>query len=72
MCKIILTDENNNFKTLVVSGETYAKILNHLKINIQTADVYINGKRMSKEKMNKYVPSSGVVHLVVKNKTISV
>ena len=70
MCKVTLTDEDGVFRTCLVSNETTNQILQHFNINPDTKIVYLNGKILSREKMNKPIPSSGIVHLAVKNKSV--
>ena len=70
MCKVTLTDEDGIFKTCLVSNETVNQVLEHFRINPDTKIVYMDGKILSKEKMKKPFPKTGVVHLAVKNKTV--
>jgi len=70
MCKVTLTNEDGVFKSCFVSNETTNQILEHFNINPDTKIVYMNGRIMSKEKMNKPIPELGIVHFAIKNKTI--
>lgn len=70
MCKAILSDEEGMYKTILVSKETPSQILAHYKINPDTKIVYLNGKILSREKMNKPIPEIGTVHIAIKNRTI--
>lgn len=72
MCKVTMTDENNNFKICYVSHESAKQILRHFKINPETKDVYMNGKILSMETMDNLFPETGSVHLVVRAKEICV
>jgi len=69
MCKITLTEEDGEYRTCLVSSETPTEILRHFRINPQTKIVYMNGKILSEEKMNKPINCTGTVHLAVKDKT---
>lgn len=69
MCKVTLSDEEGLFKTCLVSNETPNQILEHYKINPDTKIVYLNGQILSREKMGKPIPDTGLVHLAIKNKT---
>ena len=70
MCKVTLTDEEGLYKTFLASKETPNQILEHFKINPDTKIVYLNGRILSREKMNKQFPDVGNVHLANKNKTV--
>lgn len=70
MCKVILTNEDDVVKSYIVAEETVLEILKHFRVNLDTKTVYLNGKELSREKMNKKVPQTGTVHISVKNKTI--
>lgn len=69
MCKLVLTEEDSDVRTCLVSSETPLEILKHFKINPQTKIVYLNGKILSEEKMNNPINCTGTVYLAVKNKT---
>lgn len=70
MCKVTLTDDEGVFRTFLATKETPNQILEHYNINPNTKIVYMNGKILSRDKMNSSIPESGTIHLAVKNKTV--
>ena len=71
MCKITLSDEDGTYKTCLASEtETPIGILQHFHVNPDTKIVYLNGKILSREKMAKPIPNTGLVHLAIRNKTV--
>ena len=70
MCKVTLFFEDGEYNTCYVSKETPEKILRHFGVNLNTKIIYMNGKMLSKEEMNKMIPETGIVHFSIKNKTV--
>lgn len=73
MCNVSIMDDDGNHKNVVATNnETINDILRHLHINPDTKIVYKNGKILSREKMEKCLPDSGTVHLVIKRRSIRI
>ena len=70
MCKITMKDDRGVFRTFFAVKETPNQILEHYNINPETKIVYMNGKILSREKMNTLIPETGTVHLAIRNKTV--
>ena len=70
MCKVVLTDEGGMYRTCFVSDETPRRILSHFQIEPKTKEVYINGTLLTDETMYETLPNNGVVHMMIKSKTI--
>lgn len=71
MCKVIVMDEDGLSSAYIATKETPNQILEHCKINPKTKIVYMNGKILSNEKMKAPLPETGVVHLAIRNKTVT-
>lgn len=73
MCNVSITDEYGKHKNVIASQEdTVNDILRFLGLNPDTKIVYKNGKILSREKMETHLPQTGIVHLVIRTRTIRV
>lgn len=70
MCKVTVSDDDGLYQTCLVSDESPSQILMHFRIDPEKKIVYLNGKILSKEKMEQPIPEIGFVHLAVKDKVI--